>query len=747
MRPRFTRFGLSAGLALTLAAAAAVTVGGPAPATASDEPFGPGVEVETRDGGAVGFIGTEPGQPLGRAAGITASSTAESAASAFVNQNADAFRIARGTTLSAARSNVQATGNTTVRLQQTVDGIEVLGAEYAVQVDDDNRVVSAVGESVADDIEVARPTVPASEAVKSARAWLAAEEGVDVSEVKGTANGLKIFDPRIVGGDAIPVAHTVHDIEVSVGLHARQRVFIEVTTGAFIAAFNEVHSALNRRVCDFANQRRADHTCYSPTLVEGGSTAGKSADVVRAYEYAGTTYNFLKREFNRDSLNGKGMPLLSTVRYCPPVGEGECPYDNAFWDGRQMVYGAGFANADDVVGHELVHGLTHHTSRLFYYAQSGAINESISDVFGEFIDWENGDGASNRWLLGEDSPLGAIRDMRDPNRGNQPARMRDPMYYKGLGDNMGVHVNSGVGNKTASLATDGGSFNGQTVTGLGMRRVAAIWYETNTGLLTSASDYQDLGRGLRQACRNLTGKTLRGGSEKITKANCTELGKAIKATELDKPRANAKDAKICAPAKKKAKYTFRENFEKKNKKLRKRWKAQKPWFVPGNANPLRFDATYATSGKKNLWGWDRPGNAYPNSNRGKARAFWVKTKKKVKVPKKKGRLTFKHAYMFDVWSNGKNASGGRVEYSLNGKKWRDVYKGKYPNKVHLRGSAFSKKRAFAGHSGGYRTESVAFPKKARGKKVFLRFRIGSDANVAGNSYGWFIDDVGVYRCR
>src|SRR5678809_204665 len=95
-------------------------------------------------------------------------------------------------------------------------------------------------------------------------------------------------------------------------------------------------------------------------------------------------------------------------------------------------------------------GVTQYTSNLFYYYQSGAINESLSDVFGEFIDQTNGhgnDAPSVKWLLGEDvAGLGAIRDMKNPSSFGQPDRMTSPYYYTGSGDSGGVHTNSGVNN-------------------------------------------------------------------------------------------------------------------------------------------------------------------------------------------------------------------------------------------------------------------------------------------------------------
>ena len=159
-----------------------------------------------------------------------------------------------------------------------------------------------------------------------------------------------------------------------------------------------------------------------------------------------------------------------------------------------MVYGDAysFALADDVVAHELTHGVTKYESNLFYYYQSGAINESFSDVFGEYYDQSNrlgNDDPSVKWLIGEDiSDLGAIRNMSDPNAFDNPDKMSSPNYYKDDGDNGGVHYNSGINNKATYLMVDGGTFNNVTVTGLGITKVAKIYYEVQTHLLTSGAD-------------------------------------------------------------------------------------------------------------------------------------------------------------------------------------------------------------------------------------------------------------------
>ena len=138
---------------------------------------------------------------------------------------------------------------------------------------------------------------------------------------------------------------------------------------------------------------------------------GEDADVEPAFAFAGETYDFYFTRFGRDSLDGAGLPLKSTVDYCDPSDA--CPLQNAFWDGAQMAYGDGFASADDVVGHELTHGVTEFSSHLFYYFQSGAINESLSDVFGEFVDQTNG--------VGDDTAAREVADRRGPPSRSAPS--------------------------------------------------------------------------------------------------------------------------------------------------------------------------------------------------------------------------------------------------------------------------------------------------------------------------------------
>jgi hypothetical protein len=239
------------------------------------------------------------------------------------------------------------------------------------------------------------------------------------------------------------------------------------------------------------------YRCMSPSA----NCDASEEDANLAHAYGLAFLQFMMDKHGRNGIDGAGTPLISSVRY-------KSNYQNAFWTnfGFQIVYGNGYPKADDIVAHEITHGITQTTSNLFYYYQSGAINESLSDLWGEYFDQENGienDSDSVKWLIGEGLPSGSIRNMKNPPAFRDPDRMTSVHYYKGSNDNGGVHWNSGVNNKAIYLMVDGGTFNNRTVRALGWEKTAAVYYYAQTRLLTSASDYLDLYHALSQACSAL----------------------------------------------------------------------------------------------------------------------------------------------------------------------------------------------------------------------------------------------------
>ncbi|WGG46006.1 M4 family metallopeptidase [Rossellomorea sp. DA94] len=244
--------------------------------------------------------------------------------------------------------------------------------------------------------------------------------------------------------------------------------------------------------------------------------ASYDAAAVDAHYYAGTTYDYYKNTHNRNSYDGNGAALKSTVHY----GRN---YNNAFWNGQQMVYGDGdgstfvsLSGGLDVIAHELTHAVTDTTADLIYQNESGAINESMSDIFGTLVEYD----ANNNpdWEIGEDiytpnKSGDALRSMSDPAKYGDPDHYS--VRYTGTQDNGGVHINSGIGNKAAYLLSQGGTHYGVKVTGIGTDKTGKIYYRALTQYLTPSSNFSQLRSAAVQAATDLYGA----GSAEVASVN------------------------------------------------------------------------------------------------------------------------------------------------------------------------------------------------------------------------------------
>lgn len=217
---------------------------------------------------------------------------------------------------------------------------------------------------------------------------------------------------------------------------------------------------------------------------EGNGPTGDPA-VDEAYDGFGGTYEFFWKHFRRDSIDDEGMHLEGIVHYGRK-------FDNAFWDGQRMVFGDGdgelfnrFTASLDVIAHELAHGVTEDEAALIYIGEPGALNESMSDVFGSMVKQyvvqqkaEDADWLIGAELLAEGVDGIALRSMREPGtayddrvlgKDPQPGHMDD--YVETTADNGGVHINSGIPNRAFCIVAT-------TLGGYSWERAGRIWYES-----------------------------------------------------------------------------------------------------------------------------------------------------------------------------------------------------------------------------------------------------------------------------
>lgn len=235
--------------------------------------------------------------------------------------------------------------------------------------------------------------------------------------------------------------------------------------------------------------------------------------VNEAYDGAGATYDFYHEVFDRNSVDNNGLRLDASVHY-------STKYDNAFWNGSQMVYGDGdgelfqsFTKCIDVIAHELTHGVTQHQAALQYLGESGALNESFSDVFGSLVkqrvknqtvdqaDWIIGDSIFTKKVKGV-----GVRSLKAPGTAyDDPVLGKDPQpthvkdMYTGDKDHKGVHINSGIPNHAFYLSA-------MEIGGLAWEKTGKIWYVTLCDRLDSKANFQQAAQATIKVAGELYGE-------------------------------------------------------------------------------------------------------------------------------------------------------------------------------------------------------------------------------------------------
>ena len=486
-----------------------------------------------------GFIRFPKDAPL-----VLEGANIEQKANSFFNE----FGEALGLNLDRVELKVQKTstdryGKTHLHFQQNINDIEVFGGDLRLHFDENQKLTAVNGVFIPDLYVSPTPAISTSKAAELALNIVNAQME-DYATVPSFvhSNELKYFKKGLVYNQS-GENHLVYHLEVRNDANVREYLFIDGHTGKLVQQFTGMPHAMHRRIYegDLSTEVWNEGDAFPGSL-----TSWQENEVITSED----VYNFFNNAFGFASYDGADAEMR-TINNNPNVN---CP--NATWNGSTANYCDGTAT-DDVIGHEWGHAYTEYTNNLIYAWQSGALNESYSDIWGETIDLLNGyedEGedlslrtacsSSIRWRMGEDATAfgGAIRDMYDPTCNGDPGKVSDTNYHCGTGDSGGVHSNSGVNNHLYMLLVDGGVYNGQTITGIGFTKAAHIFWRSQSVYLTNTSNFIDQANCLTIACQDLLGIDLEGLSmdataagpsgQIITAADCQELADAIAAVEM-----------------------------------------------------------------------------------------------------------------------------------------------------------------------------------------------------------------------
>lgn len=451
-------------------------------------------------------------------------------------------------------------GMTHERFTQTYNSIPVEGGEYIVH--SKNGIVQTTNGMWFDGIAInTTPALTKEEAIAKATAfvnadvyrWELAGDEAMLKQTRRNLNATYYPSGELVvvcrNGDIMAKDYVLAwklDIYAAEPM-SRQWIYVDAQTGAVVHSKNRIHhidvpangntmySGNQNFTCDDQgngtyrlrqnahgdgvetyNLNNATSTAGAVDFTNNSttwtSTANDDHAALDAHWGAEGTYDFFLNEMGRNGLDNQGMLMVSYVHY-------GTNYNNAFWNGTEMTYGDGSGQAGgfnpltaiDVCGHEFSHGVTEFSSNLDYQDESGALNESFSDIYGTAIEFYKKPATAN-FLMGEEIVVtpGALRSLQNPNAYGDPDCHSGTNWYTGTADNGGVHTNSGVQNYWYYLCSQGGSGTNDlgdafNVTGFGWYDACRVAFRNNTFYLVSTSEYADSRVGAIQAAQDFFG--------------------------------------------------------------------------------------------------------------------------------------------------------------------------------------------------------------------------------------------------
>ncbi len=716
----------------------------------------------------------------------------EAQAQAFFSQYGGLFGIDNAPEqLQQAKTITDAYGFTHLTFQQHFGGLEVLAGEIKVHFNLDGQLYAVNGVFVPGVAVNSQPAVGQGQAESIARYAVASGKyespHMDVNALSVAQSGLYVYRTGLIKG--VPGSnYLAWEVEVR-GPGVRSFVYVDAHSGAILNVVSTIENAIHRQL-------------YEPSIApsdlkweEGDAYPTGDADWDNILDGTKEAYNLFASLTNGAYLSYDGNDaIMKSVANDPQIN---CP--NANWNGTSTNYCDG-VTGDDTVAHEWTHAYTEYNHGLIYQWQPGALNESYSDIYGEVVDLINGRGKDSpggprtsdgsqcskyqgfpagtddtyRWLSGEDDPafFVPIRDMWRPECKGDPGKVSSSSYTCSTDDSGGVHTNSGVPNHAFAMIVDGGSYNGQTFTGLGLTKAAHIYWRAMSVYQVPTTDFADHADALEQSCTDLVGQSLFDittndppwpgvGSEVITAGDCDQVAKVMLATEMRneptqcnfQPMLDKNTPALCSNANEGPAFYFKDDFEG----------ADKGWTVGRRdvLDPNTFDDRDWTLNSSLPGG--RAGTAYfgPDPVVGncsddlEAGVLYLESPS-ITVDSSASNIlmTFEHYVATEFeWD------GGNVKISVNGGVWQLVpgtaftfnsypasLDGSSDNNNPLKGE-----ESFTGTDGGevvgswgesqLNLNSLANP----GDTIKLRFEMGTDG--CNGLDGWYVDDVELYQCQ
>ena len=703
------------------------------------------------------------------------STDAKTKASEFLAENFRAFNLRSANDLVLLDETTDNYGLKNVTYRQQYQGIPVYDGLLKFHFNAKEELSSINGNSISIAKLNTVPDITAAEAEIIARDMVTKQDLNKSNTPLQTAKTNLIIFPKNLMQGGIVTPYLAYQIEVTNKKDVREYIFINAHTGELVEQFTGIHP-IDRKLYE-TNTTATNLKWKEGDAFPGTLSSWQQNEVVTSEH----VYNFFKNAFGYVSYDAAYHTMV-TVNNDPTIS---CP--NARWNGTYAGYCDGTAT-DDVIAHEWGHAYTEYTSGLIYQYQSGALNESYSDVWGETIDLINNymDEGENlsvrtttacsgslRWKVGEDATSfgGAIRDMWNPNCNGDPAKVLDAAnYYCGTADSGGVHTNSGVTNHLYALLVDGGTYNGYTMTGMGFVKAAHLWWRAQKNYLTATSDFANFADALEASANDLIGVNLQGLSTTVTPAGLTGLSitsadvqnvkngilavqlRTSPATQCNYTPLLAQSApSLCASATNNP--LFKEDWEnglgnwtvtnvptKPSTWEARDWtiKSNLPKSRPGKAifaiDPINGDC--ASNLQNGILRLESPTITMPTFTSGKY------------------EMAFNHYVATEsTWD------GGNIKYSLNEGSWtlvpvtaftyngyNSTLDGTSSNDNPLKGQ-----RAFTGTDGGSLGgswgQSVIDLSKlgvTSGSKIKFRFEMGTDG--CNGVEGWYLDELYVYNC-